>query len=72
MSPVFSQNLYSNVYEDLPPNTLPESLDLFVIDEEKFPLLAEEQDYIQEITLEKGDCIFIPAMFWWQYETQSE
>ncbi len=40
ISPIFNQNLYQNVYEDVAPNQLPEALDLFNVNEEKFPLLA--------------------------------
>ena len=41
MSPVFSQNLYQGVYEQYEPQALPNELDLFNVDEEKFPLLHE-------------------------------
>ena len=41
MSPVFSQNLYQGVYEHYEPQALPNELDLFNVDEEKFPLLHE-------------------------------
>ena len=47
-------------------------LDLFNIDEEKYPLLKEVEDYILEATMEKGDCIFLPALYWTQYQTQGE
>ena len=64
MSPVFSQNMYQNVYADLPPMDVPEALDLFKIDAEAFPLLEEVKEYILEATLFKGDCVFIPSMYW--------
>ena len=69
MSPVFNQNLYQNVYEDVEPHTLPEALDLFKIDAEKFPLLDEVREYILEAELSKGDCIFVPSLYWYQFET---
>ena len=52
------------------PLTLPEDLDLFKLDFEKFPLLEEAEDYVLEATLEKGDCIFVPSLYWMQFETQ--
>ena len=72
MSPVFSQNMYQNVYEDLSPMDVPAALDLFKIDEVEFPLLEEVKEYILEARLEKGDCVFIPSMYWSQYETQGD
>lgn len=50
--------------------TVPKELDLFNIDSERFPLLAEVEEYILEATLEKGDCVFIPSLYWFQWETQ--
>ena len=70
MSPVFNQNLYEHVYEDVRPEDLPDLLDLYKIDEGRFPLLAEVKDYILEATLEKGDCIYVPSLYWMQFETQ--
>ena len=32
--------------------------------------MAEVKDYILETTLEKGDCIFVPSLYWTQYQTQ--
>ena len=71
MSPVFSQNLYQGVYEHYEPQALPNELDLFNVDEEKFPLLAEVQEYILESTLAKGDCIFVPSMYFMQFQTEA-
>ena len=51
------------------PLALPEALDLFSIDAEKFPLLDEVREYILEAELQKGDCIFVPSLYWYQYET---
>ena len=34
ISPAFSQNMYQNVYQDLPPMEIPKDLDLFRIDPE--------------------------------------
>lgn len=55
------------MYEDVRPEDLPEALDLYTIDTGRFPLLAEVQDYILEATLEKGDCVYVPALYWVQF-----
>ena len=60
------------MYEDVEPLALPEALDLFSIDAEKFPLLDEVREYILEAELQKGDCIFVPSLYWYQYETQGK
>ena len=60
------------MYEDVAPNQLPDALDLFAIDAEKFPLLDEVRDYVLEATLNKGDCVFVPSLYWFQYETQGD
>ena len=61
---MFSQNLYQNVFEDVAPQELPEALDLFKINEDMFPLLAEVSEYVLETTLNKGDCVFVPSLHW--------
>ena len=40
------------MYKDLDPLTVPRELDLYNVDAERFPLLAEVEDYILEATLE--------------------
>lgn len=39
ISPVFAQNLYQGVFEDLNPIEVPEDISLFEIDDKKYPLL---------------------------------
>ena len=46
VSPVFRQNLYAGVYDDLHPTALPEDLELFSIDATKYPLMAEVEAHI--------------------------
>lgn len=60
------------MYEDLAPGEIPVKLDLYTVDAKAFPLLEEVKDYILEATLEKGDCIFVPSLYWVQYQTQGE
>ena len=64
VSPVFRQNLYSGVYDDLHPTALPDDITFFNIDAEKYPLMAEISDYIQSATLHPGDCIYLPSLAW--------
>jgi hypothetical protein len=72
MSPVFKQNLYSGVYDDLHPRALPGDLSLFDVNPEKYPQTANVQDYILDVTVEKGDCLYIPALYYFQSETSAK
>ena len=72
VSPVFNQNMYSAVREELKPGVSP--IDLFfhnvTMNIATFPLLA--QAVIHEATIGPGECIFIPAWWWVQSKTVSE
>ena len=46
MSPVFSQNLYQGVFEDLKPSETPNDIDMFNIDASKYPLLKKVEEFI--------------------------
>ena len=48
VSPVFQQNLYNGVFDDLDPEDVPNEIDLFRMDDlfEMYPLLEEARDYI--------------------------
>ena len=72
VSSVFRQNLYSGVYDDLHPTALPEDITLFKVDAEKYPLMDEIKDHILGATLNKGDCIYIPSLYWEQSRTLSD
>ena len=63
LSPVFKQNLYSGVYDDLLPSEVPEDIDLYSPNTSKYPLLAEAEDYIKTATVNKGDCLYIPSYY---------
>jgi hypothetical protein len=65
VSSVFKQNLYSGVYDDLPPTEIPEDIDLFAVNEAKYPLLKQVETHILKATLNGGDCIYIPAYYWY-------
>ena len=64
VSPLFKQNMYSGYQDELDPAQSP--VDLFyenVTDNLlTFPLLKETPVY--EVTLNKGECLFIPAWWW--------
>jgi hypothetical protein len=71
VSGIFKQNLYSGVYQDLNPRAIPEDLNLFDVDEYKYPLLKELEDdgLILKATINKGDCLYIPAFYYEQSRT---
>ena len=60
------------MFENLDPLTLPDDIDLFKLNFDKYPLLKEAEDYVLEATLEKGDCIFAPSLYWMQFETEGD
>lgn len=71
ISPIFTQNMYIGVYEELANDEAPHDVDLFnVLD--KYPLLQEVDRYILEATLKKGDCLYIPSHYWRQWEVESD
>ena len=46
---------------------MPEDVSLFVMNPDKYPLLNEVSSYIQTTTLTKGDCLYIPQFYFYQY-----
>jgi hypothetical protein len=72
MSPVFGQNCYQGVFEDLNPAELPEDISFFQDMPDKYPLLSEVRGYIQSTTLKKGDCVFIPSFWFYQYKSEGK
>ena len=66
VSPAFRQNLYSGVYDDLHPTSLPDDITLFEVDAQKYPLMDQVKDHIQHAELGKGDCLYVPALYWVQ------
>ena len=72
ISSVFKQNLYSGVYDDLPPADIPDDINFFQLNEQKYPLLKQVESYILKATLSSGDCIYIPAYYWFQTKSTSE
>lgn len=64
--------MYSGVYDDLMPTQIPDDIDLFNVNEEKYPLLAEVKKNILKAELKKGDCLYIPAFYWTQSQSVSD
>ena len=66
VAPIFKQNMYSGVRQEIGPNQSPVDLFHEFFDEnvKTFPLL-EEIVLVEEI-LRAGDCMFIPAWWWVQ------
>jgi hypothetical protein len=69
VSPVYKQNIYSGVLEELQPNESP--IDFFSsdIDTSKFPLFVEAK--VLGVTLTAGQCLFVPAFYWIQSSTKT-
>lgn len=72
ISGVFSQNMYQGVFEDLSAEQIPEDVNLYKIDKEKYPLLEQVSSYIQTVKLQKSDCIYIPAFFFMQIRSLAD
>ena len=65
VSPIFQQNIYVGVYEQLKKNQSP--IDFFHIDHEKFPF-ASDANFL-EVTLHAGDCLYVPAYYFIQSQS---
>jgi hypothetical protein len=72
ISPVFAQNMYQGVFEDLNPRDVPEDIGIFDINGEKYPLLKEVEEYVQSTELEKGDCVYIPNFWFYQWVSNKD
>ena len=59
------------MYDDLHPTALPNDITLFNVDEEKYPLMDQTKDHIQHVEIEKGDCLYVPSLYWMQSKTIS-
>jgi hypothetical protein len=70
ISSVFKQNLYSGVYDDIAPTEIPDDINLFAVDGDKYPLLEQVSDFILKTRVDKGDCIYIPAYYWFQSQSR--
>lgn len=66
VSPVYKQNIYSGVYEELLPEETP--LDFFNVNATSFPLY--EKAKALEVQINSGGCIFVPAFYWLQTKTE--
>ena len=69
VSPIFKQNMYSGVFENLDPIQTP--VNLFegeIIN--KYNLMKHNDIY--EAKLSAGSCIYIPSYYWYQFETIQE
>ena len=68
VSPIFKQNIYSGVFEELLPEESP--LDFFNVNENKYPLFYKAK--VLDAVVEKGGCVFIPSFYWVQSKTLSK
>lgn len=60
MSPIYRQNIYVGVSEKLKKHETP--IDFFNVDTVKFP--HAEQAKILSLTLNAGDCFYVPAYYY--------
>jgi len=67
LSPVFAQNLYQGVFEDLNPTEVPEDISLFTRNDEKYPLLGSVFEHVKAVKLERGDCAYVPNFWFTQH-----
>ena len=68
VSPIYKQNIYTGVFDEYGFDSSP--VDLFNPDYDMFPLMKHSN--ILETTVEAGDCIFVPAQYWYQSQTKGE
>ena len=64
-SPIFRKNIYVGVFEKLSPKVSP--IDFFKIDYDHFPFA--KQFKLLEVTLQPGDCLYVPAYYYIQSKT---
>lgn len=69
VSPVYKQNIYSGVLDELKPEETPVNL-FGNYDYGKFPLLRQAK--VQILQLSAGSCLFVPAFWWVQSSTLSD
>jgi hypothetical protein len=65
VSPVFKQNIYSGVFEELLPEETP--LNFFNVNNTAYPLYDKAK--MIEVTVNAGGCVFVPAFYWLQTQT---
>lgn len=65
VSPIFRKNIYVGVLEKFDKKHSP--LDFFNIDYNKYPF-AKQVKFL-EVTLEEGDCMYVPAFYYIQSKT---
>mmetsp|Transcript_981 Transcript_981/g.1762 ORF Transcript_981/g.1762 Transcript_981/m.1762 type:complete len:115 (+) Transcript_981:942-1286(+) len=69
VAPIFKHNIYAGVYDDLGPLDTP--INFFETDPaliSKYQLMKLSDVY--ESLLTAGDCLFIPAYYWFQSSTE--
>lgn len=66
VSPIFRKNLYVGVYDNTPAKQTP--VDFFKPDYDRFPLLSQVK--FITVTLDAGDCMYVPAYYYIQSETK--
>ena len=60
VSPIFRQNIYVGAFDELKPDQSP--INFFDPNISKFPLVEHVQ--FLELTLDAGDCVYVPAYYY--------
>ena len=60
------------MYEDLAPRELPEEISFFTPDLTKYPNMKEMTKNILDVSLEPGDCLYLPELYYYQSRTLTE
>lgn len=67
VSPIYKQNIYSGVFEELQPTKTP--VNFFHANLIDHPLFEEAN--LLTVQVHKGGCVFVPAYYWMQSQTIS-
>jgi hypothetical protein len=73
-SGIFRQYLYVGVFDELEIDSVPEEINFFDIDKEKYSLVNQlsETGAIQTTVLNAGDCMYLPSFYFWQSRTHMD
>ena len=74
LSPVFKENIYVGIFDDIEADVIPKEIDFFNIQAafEQYPLTKIADEHIQFTILQKGDCAYIPSLYWMQSKITSD
>lgn len=68
VSPIYTQNMYVGLFDEFAADEVP--IDLYFATSKKYPLWKDVVS--QQVQLEPGQCLYIPAFWWVQTRTKSK